>query len=376
MSDRATNVVELPVWRSTFQPDGDAATMSAMREAFLARRSELAIAALRDGDAFLQGRGLGSLPTGLLGDLGNRAPMAGATAEVVFDDPVFAIWLRFLLRATASGRSDEADMHLAQLPSVLADVERRVTGKAESYVPGTLIAVERWSLHPYVHAAAPPSYDFTGKTAPAEDTAAPGHPMRLQADVVGFALDRVRAGWPAMAEQIDEYVRVIGYLPDGTFRSCSAARYAGIILLGNLDESVLDIEESLVHEAGHQVLYRLGEMTPLVERGTPVTAGYTLPWSGSRRDLFGYFHAYFIYVLLTKYFWRRGKMGDRYARDFQLRAMLIMASNHQAAHELAADRGLTPQARMIVGMLAVEMDELHAEMREAFPADEKEAAHG
>lgn len=88
----------------------------------------------------------------------------------------------------------------------------------------------------------------------------------MQAGLLGSALKNIETAWPELHAQIEECVRIFGYLPDAAFRSCSAARYSGIVYLGNMDESLLDLEESIVHETGHQVLYQLGEMTRLTSR--------------------------------------------------------------------------------------------------------------
>jgi HEXXH motif-containing protein len=133
-----------------------------------------------------------------------------------------------------------------------------------------------------------------------------------------------------------------------------------------MEESVLDLEESIVHEAGHQILYRLGELTSLTRPGTPVEGNYVLPWSGSQRDLFGYLHAYYIYALLVKYYWRRGKRADRYALDSRLRAMIILQGSLTATTELIKDENLSDQGRLIVEELARELDQLKSEIQAEF----------
>lgn len=348
-----------PLWRTTFQPDSSSEDLNALRETFLAQRAEIAIETLKECDVVLKAVSLESLPPHRA-----EAGVHGSAVDVlVFDDPVFAIWLRFFLRAKANGRAKETIVHLLMLKSVLQDVERRLAGRAQAYVAGSLIAVEQGHLHEYLRAAAPPSYDFTHFVDPDEEGLLVGHPLRMQADILGHAMKGINAAWPELADQIHELVRIIGYLPDATFRSCSAARYSGVVFLGNMDESVLDLEESLVHEVGHQILYRLGEVVRLTQPGTPIKANYVLPWSGSRRDLFGYFHAYYIYVLLTKYYWRRAKLGDQYALDCKQRAILIMAGIILATPVLKADPDLSNQSRVIIDLLAGEIKALHAEIR-------------
>ena len=345
-----------PNWRSTFQPDRDPKHLESLRNAFLAQRAQLALEALKRCNELLWAARLEPVGHDLLNLLSRELP----ANALVLDDPVFAIWLRFFHRAMANGRYEESVVHLFKLQSVLEDVERRLTKHAEAYVPGSVIAVERKRLNPYVMAATPPSYDFTRMV---EGAPIVGHPIEMQADLLGLALKSIGEAWPELKDQVIEFVRIIGYLPDATFRSCSAARYSGIVYLGNMDESVLDLEESLVHETGHQVLYRLGEMRKLTRPNTPVEATYVLPWSSSRRDLFGFLHAYYIYALLTKYYWRRAALGDRYGIECQQRAILILAGLLIATPTLKSDPNLSDQGRIIVDELSGEVEKLRDDMR-------------
>src|SRR5262249_42633793 len=153
--------------------------------------------------------------------------------------------------------------------------------------------------------------DFSKAKTQAERTAAnEGHPVALQAELLGIAINSIGEAWPAMRDHVLDHVKIIGYLPDATFRTCSASRYSGGGYFGNMDECLLDIEEGLVHETGHQVLYRLHDVTPITKPNLPQESAYELPWSGSTRDFFGYVHAFYIYVLLIKYFWRRAARAD------------------------------------------------------------------
>lgn len=347
------------LWQSTFQPDSAPNGHEALREAFLAQRAEAALQTLRLCNDVMRTRGSEPVPEKLLELITTRQD----AVALVLDDPVFAIWLRFFLRAMANDRAEELGLHLSNLQSVLEDVEIRLTGRAELYAPGSPIAVQREGLNPYAMAAAPPTYDFTRVPRTEEDEPLIGHPLALQAELVGCAIEGIGRTWPALKDQVLEYVRIVGYLPDASFRSCSAARYSGIVYLGNMDESILDLEESLVHETGHQVLYRLGEITRLTRPETPLEANHVLPWSGSRRDLFGFLHAYYIYALLTKYFWRRAARGDRDANDSMQRAVLILRGLLLATPRLKSDPNLSDQGRFIVEALADEVEQLKDEMR-------------
>lgn len=293
------------------------------------------------------------------------------TINALYIDPVFSTWMQFFLRATARQLADEIKFHAARLPIVLARAKQRLEGKDALYVGDTSISLQQMDIDPYLMAVTPPSYDFVKLLQGAEkniETNIPaigqkiGHPLPLQSELTSLAMLNIEKSWPALYVQIIDVVKIVGYLPDATFRSCSAARFAGVIYLGNMDERLLDIEESLVHEAGHQVLYRLAELVPLVKPDTPRTADYTLPWSGSKRDLFGFLHAYYIYTLLSKYFWHRASLNTSDAQDCLLRSLLILVGSLNAAEMLLDDANLSEQGRVLVKLLHQDMLSLQEQM--------------
>lgn len=353
-----TTAYGVSAWQSTFHPDADDRDGSEMRRMFVLQRQTLGFESLKE----CKRMGSDAVKNALSDELLSRLAQPTEENLALFDDPVFLIWLRFLHRAAASSRQEEVMQHCESLPAVLARVSKRIRGAEERYIPGTLIALQQDDIDAYVQMATPPTYDFHSAANRRPWPERPGHPLALQCELVGMALDEIGAAWPEMKEQVLDLVKIIGYLPDSTFRSCSAARYSGVVYLGNLDESILDIEESIVHETGHQMLYRVAELAPMTEPGTPQDDGYVLPWSGSRRDLFGFLHAYYIYALLAKYFWRRAARGRSAAQECRKRAMLTAIGCRMATPMLLQDRNLTEQAHVIVTELSREMDELQREM--------------
>jgi HEXXH motif-containing protein len=166
-----------------------------------------------------------------------------------------------------------------------------------------------------VAAAAPPTYRFPTKRQRAVREGKTAYSVSFFVDVANEALRRIAACWPELHNRWPDFVRILVHVPDGTFRSASAARYVGVVFLSADDGSLLEVEESLVHEFGHQVLYRVMELDRLLV-GDDSTE-YTLPWSGAKRDFYGYFHAFYIYVLLATYFARvvaRGRVDEDAAR--------------------------------------------------------------
>jgi hypothetical protein len=342
------------VWQSTLQPDAPSRNLSEMRDALVEHRHALGFKSLKECLRI----GPATIRPILSDELLSRLEKPSEESFAVFDDPVFLIWLRFLHRAAAESQQDEIIHHSCNLPAVLARVAKRIGGGELRYVEGSEIAFQQDDLDPYVALATPPTYDFNHAAQKVPWTERPGHPVDLECELLGLAIQEIGNTWSELKEQVVDVVKIIGYLPDATFRSCSAARYSGIVYLGNMDESILDLEESIVHEAGHQVLYRLAELTPLTMPGTPLEANYVLPWSGSQRDLFGYLHAFYIYALLAKYYLRRLARAGRYARDCQKRALLIAMGCNLAAPTLQRDQNLTEQAHLIVELLSEQMKDV------------------
>jgi HEXXH motif-containing protein len=145
------------------------------------------------------------------------------------------------------------------------------------------------------------------------------------------------------------FVRTIVHLPYADFRSASASRYSGVIFLTADDRTILEVEESIVHEWGHQVLYAVMELDPVVVDGD--RGDLALPWSGARRDFYGYFHALFVYVLLLRYL---EQIEDRDAEELERVHELfahILRGAARALPDFEDDSRFTPRGRELRDLL-------------------------
>lgn len=351
-----------PLWSVSFHPDSDPKSVQEMRDAFVGwRRDEsskcLNVSATVSPEATRQ-----AVQNGIV----DLVTSEGDGEDRLFVDPTFTVWMNFLRRAIARGEEREILFHCENIIQVMDRVKVRLTGEEGHYIPGTQIALLQDDFDSYLMAATPPSYDFKALLSSEQGLNGYGHPLAMQKELLGLAFDNIDKAWPELRIQIEDVVQIVGYLPNASFRSCSAARYAGVVYLGNMDERILDIEESIVHEAGHQVLYRLGELVPLVKEGTPKTADYTLPWSGSKRDLFGFLHAFYIYTLLTKYFWRRASIKEAEYKDCVYRAAVILVGSEKAIPMLLGDSNLSPQGRHLVEAVEKNMQALRPDIESAW----------
>jgi uncharacterized protein (UPF0276 family) len=82
---------------------------------------------------------------------------------------------------------------------------------------------------------------------------------------------------------------------------------------------------------------------------------YTLPWSGQKRDFYGYFHAFYVYIALVKYLGRvRSRSTDELQRA-QNRLLYILRGLIKALPDFEASTEFTPQGRQLLENLAKEV---------------------
>lgn len=183
---------------------------------------------------------------------------------------------------TALGGDDAGDVHLCR-------------------VGGTGIIIHRYVVPSLLKRVSPPSYTFPDRAV--VRTRRHAYTLDFFREVCETALSKIHGTWPELHDDLVTYIKRLVHVPDADFRSCSAVRYAGVVFLSGNDYSLVEVEESLVHEYGHQILYNVMEIDPLLVSPTSPRP-YRLPWSGSTRDLYGYFHAFYIYVILACYYAR------------------------------------------------------------------------
>lgn len=284
-----------------------------------------------------------------------------AERRALISSPVFQVWVGFAMRelgARLTGRTNDPQPlreRLEEFPHMLGRVREAVHHPCRT-------AFHRFDMDPLIAAALPPSYEVPDDPAERKARSQLGHPLAFFRDVAGIALNRIQAIWPEARNYFDRLVYAVCYLPGGDFRSCSASRYTGVILISNRDGSVLDLEESLVHEAGHQLLYNIVEAEPLTDDATDEQ--YRLPWSSQVRDFYGYFHAFYIYVLLAQYHER--VMGCRAGRDGDFareRLRHILRGLLAALPDFQGNAHLTPRGHALAEALAIDVAELGARHR-------------
>lgn len=269
----------------------------------------------------------------------------------IVEDPIFMIWLMAVVRQ-ASGNSSSETKLLGELADFEAQCLRaldEVAQNGDRRIAG--IPVRRFDVHPLLAEVAPPTYTFPqmrpGDKAP--QSTAYTIPFFVEAGSV--AMNRIEERWPELAYLIPRFVRLLVHVPDADFRSASAARYTGVVFLTADDGTLFDLEESIVHEYGHQLLYRIMELDPIVaaNRGE-----FSLPWSGATRDFYGYFHAFCIYLLLADYFSRVIAITAGVERDRAIARRNDVVTGIQDALKDFADERFTPLGRAFLALKRTE----------------------
>ncbi|WP_248806561.1 aKG-HExxH-type peptide beta-hydroxylase [Pseudomonas sp. MWU13-2100] len=281
--------------------------------------------------------------------------------RLIINDPVFQIWMALAFQHANAVLTDLTqdtaslqDM-LLELPAVL----QRITQTAVDHKYSNHPPIRRFNVDPLIAAATPPSYEFPEDESTRRHLERSGYSIHFFRDVVSVALSRIANTWPACYEQFRHLVKLICYLPDGTFRSCSAARYTGTILLSAKDHSILDIEESLVHETTHQLLYSLVEVCPIIDEQRAGERLFSLPWSGLQRDLQGYLHAFFAALAQVKYLERVRQRPAVEMQRAEERMLGILRGLIKALPELEACDDFSPRGRTFLDNLAQEVHALH-----------------
>ena len=353
---------------ATFMPDDDSARVDALFDTVQRHRYSTFISLYMEA-----GRAVPAVcrDTGFADAVMDIMGSPPAYRAALIGDPAFLAWLGDALIAvnrllTVAAR-DRALLRrrMRELSQVRARVDARRENPGLVTVPGTPIVVQRFDIDPQIAAATPPSYEFPAREDRRRELERQGHSLPFFRDIVTVALERIRSTWPDDHAQITRLVKIIGYLPDASFRSCSASRYTGVIYLTAKDHSILDLEESLVHEAGHQLLYHIVEASPVSKDDPPRARQYTLPWSGQVRDFYGYFHAFYIYILLVKYFERVVDRPADEQRRVSSRMVFILRGLVKALRDFEGNRQFTPHGRELFDNLAAEIRTLTRTHRRA-----------
>jgi len=278
------------------------------------------------------------------------AALSSVARRQFVEHPAFLCWLRQTSPATAKAVEEGAiDAELTEWLTELPSLRARIAAASKDVHRLTVnesIEIRRHDVDPLIAAISPPTYTFKSSPDSRLNNNENGYTLPFFRNVAEVTLGQIRATWPEIANRFSGVVHTLIHVPDGDFRSASANRYTGVVFLSSDDDSLLGLEESLVHEFSHQVLYRVMELDPLVLNSTD--DNFQLPWSGSERDYFGFFHAFYVYIILALYYSRVAARRDR-DRGFALaRRREIVRGIEAAVPEIVSAGQFTSTGKIFV----------------------------
>ena len=176
-----------------------------------------------------------------------------------------------------------------------------------------------------------------------------------------IALERIKFSWYEAYHNFPKFVKIVVDMIDGEYTSYSSAGHTGAIFVSTDNSPLVGLEEFLIHEFGHQILYHVMELDPIVTDSD--TTMYKLPWSGNERDFYGYFHAFYIYILIICYLERVKNRSKREQRRIEARKIHIIKGLNQTVKIFEKSDNFTDCGQSLFNNLKLEVEQLEKNQR-------------
>ena len=268
--------------------------------------------------------------------------------------PPFLIWLRQCIRHSSSGGYSETDLrnYLTQLGRLFSAFDESRPSSHKLIVDDAIVFVQRFDIDPLVESEAFPDYCLPNKGRRHELEQKVVYPFSLFMEMVVVTLDRIKQAWPEAHRYFPRFVKIIVDMIDAAFTSYSAPGHRGVIFVSTDNSPLVALEEYFIHEFGHQILYNVMELDPIVNSEAKRT--FKLPWSGQERDFYGYFHAFYIYTLLINYLTRVEGRSTREQKRISDRISHIRKGMCRAIPEIEGVNSFTPAGKQLFENLKTE----------------------
>lgn len=313
--------------------------------------------------------------TGFLDCFDEFVKLSLCSRRSLTEDPVFRIWLKSITKTlcnlTELDRFNDVNLRsqLSELRRIIDQSQEKAESDLILNIEGSCIQIKRFAVDPLIAQVTPPSYQFPSQEAQQRIEESTSYKLNFFLEVLEAALDRIKYSWPPAYMGFGRFVKMIVHVPDADFRSCSAERFSGIIFLSCNDICLLDIEESLIHEYGHQILYNLMEIDPLIIDGNK--GELKLPWSGQERDFYGYFHAFYIYIILILYFERVKVRSKEEEETMNQRTADILSGLTKAVTHLESSNQFTLRGWEVFSHLKNEVYQIQERHKTLISLDKK-----
>ncbi|MEZ5428756.1 MAG: HEXXH motif-containing putative peptide modification protein [Pyrinomonadaceae bacterium] len=271
--------------------------------------------------------------------------------------PLFVAWFKQTVRAQNEPK------RLAEKLTEFGRVWETTARDDEALltVEGQRVLIRRYEVDPLIMEAAFPEYQLPDRDRRNEIAREVIYPERLFAEMLAIALERIKHSWPEAYRNFPRFVKIVVDMIDGEYTSYSSAEHTGAIFVSTDNSPLVALEEFLIHEFGHQILYYLMEVDPLITEGDETI--YRLPWSGNERDLYGYFHAFYIYILMARYLERVKHRSKREQKRIKARRSHILKGLKQTVEAFEKNENFTDCGRVLFNNLKSEVEQIEENIR-------------
>jgi hypothetical protein len=245
---------------------------------------------------------------------------------------------------------------LAKLLRVITNATDEKLDSDYINIEGKTILVKRYGIDPLILEMSSPEYCLPDEKRKAEFEQNVVYPESLFREMFEISLERIKHSWYEVYRDFPNFVHIFIDMIDGDYTSYSAAEHVGVIFVSTDNSPLVALEEYLMHEFGHQILYHLMELHPIVNDKIKKT--YKLPWSGNERDFYGYFHAFYIYILIGRYLEKVKYRSKREQRRISKRISHILSGLKETVNVFENSDGFTIEGRRLFENLKSEVRKL------------------
>ena len=272
----------------------------------------------------------------------------------ILKNPLFNVWLK----QTIGIQQDKAALRekLLEFRRLLSDIDEKDTDSARIIIEGKPVFVKRYDIDSSILEFSSPEYSLPDEKRRIEFEQNVVYPESFFQEMLAVALERIKYSWYEAYRDFPKFVHTVVDMIDGDYTSYSAAEHTGVIFVSTDNSPLAALEEFLIHEFGHQILYHLMELDPVVNDAIKET--YKLPWSGNERDFYGYFHAFYIYILIANYLRRVKYRSSREQRRISKRFAHVVEGLRKTVDIFDKTDGFTIYGRNLFENLKSEVERL------------------
>lgn len=270
--------------------------------------------------------------------------------------PVFNAWFKQIVRITDD--KNELQEKLREFEFVLKKVLVDEKNEDDLLIDGKRISVKRFDVDELIMNGAFPEYELPTKERQNNFTQNVLYSESFFREMLEVALGRINSSWHEAYINFPRFVNIIVDMIDGEYTSYSSAEHIGVIFVSTDNSPLVALEEFLMHEFGHQILYHVMEIDPLIGDSNKII--YKLPWSGNERDFYGYFHAFYIYILIACYLEKVLHRSKREQSRIEKRRKHIISGLIQTVNTFEKTGNFTEKGKIFFNNLKLKVEKIRS----------------